>query len=252
MSNIDSDSSKKAIYLDAGNSSIKGAYKIGLNWEAIHTHKNYTASELVEWIDNHPESISHIVLASVRKDVKEAIREKISHVEILEISTKKIPRNLLNYKTPNTLGIDRFLGCYGATRQTSESVVVIDSGTALTIDFMDMEDVYRGGVIAPGLSSFMEILPAKAPALPKVQAEIPKTWPGKTTVDSLKWGQAGFYKMAIEGMLKQYEEKYGHFDLFITGGDAPYIDSILSRECKVRPFLVFDGMMRLEKKIREE
>ncbi len=249
MSKIDSNSSKKALYLDAGNSSIKGAYKKGVNWESIHAKEKYTASELVQWIDNHPESFSHIVLASVRDDVRKAIRSELTHVNLLELTTKDIPAELLDYETVDTLGIDRFLACYGATKQVSNAVVVIDAGTALTMDYMDADDVYHGGLIAPGLSAFGEILKQKAPALPNVEMEIPNVWPGKSTIDSLKWGQAGFYKMAIEGVLRQYEQEFGDFELFITGGDARKIENLLNRECKVRPFLVFDGMQRLEHRI---
>ncbi len=252
MSKIDSNSPKKPLYLDVGNSSIKGAYKKGANWEAIHAQRNYTASELIQWIDSHPESFSHIVLASVRADVREAIRKQLSHVKLIELDVKDIPRDLLNYETPETLGIDRFLACYGATSQTSNSVVVIDAGTALTIDFMDQDDVYHGGVIAPGLAAFGEILPQKAPALPNVEMDIPKIWPGKSTVDSLKWGQSGFYKMAVESILKKYESEFGHFELFITGGNGSFIESLLEDESKLRPFLVFDGMKRLEQRIRNK
>ncbi|MBO6587253.1 MAG: type III pantothenate kinase [Gracilimonas sp.] len=246
MSKIDSNSSKKALYLDAGNSSIKGAYKKGVNWEAIHTQKNYTASELVQWIDDHPESFSHIVLSSVRDDVRKAIRSELSHVNLLELTTSDIPRELLDYETVETLGIDRFLACYGATDQVSDAVVVIDAGTALTIDYMDQDDVYHGGLIAPGLSAFGGILPQKAPALPNVEMDIPEIWPGKSTIDSLKWGQAGFYKMAIQGVLKKYEDTFGHYELFVTGGDASLVELLTDRECKVRPFLVFDGMKKME------
>ncbi|WP_421775383.1 type III pantothenate kinase [Gracilimonas sp.] len=246
MSKIDSNYSKKALYLDAGNSSIKGAYKNGLSWEAIHTKEKYTASELVQWIDDHPESFSHIVLSSVRDDVRKAIRSELSDVTLIELTTSTIPRELLDYETIDTLGVDRFLACYGATDQVGDAVVVIDAGTALTIDFMDQEDVYHGGLIAPGLSAFGEILHQKAPALPNVETEVPKIWPGKSTVDSLKWGQAGFYRMAVEGALQKYKKEFGDFELFITGGDARKIESLLNRECKVRPFLVFDGMQRLE------
>jgi type III pantothenate kinase len=126
---------------------------------------------------------------------------------------------------------------------------VIDAGTALTIDYMDQDDVYHGGLIAPGLSAFGEILHQKAPALPNVEMEIPETWPGKSTIDSLKWGQAGFYKMAIEGILQKYKEVFGDFELFLTGGDAHKIENLMETESKVRPFLIFDGMKRLEHRI---
>ncbi|HET8866556.1 MAG TPA: type III pantothenate kinase [Gracilimonas sp.] len=247
MSKIDSKTSNNILYLDAGNSSIKGAHKRGVKWNVVDTKKTVTALEFIEWIDTHPESFTEVILASVRKDLQEAILEHLKHVKLRQISVSDIPRDLLDYETPETLGIDRFLACYGATNQTSKSVVVIDAGTAITIDFMDQDDVYRGGLIAPGLSGFGEILHQKAPALPEVEMDIPKIWPGKNTIDSLKWGQAGFYKMAIEAILKKYESEFGPFDLFITGGWGSFLESIIEREGKLRPFLVFDGMERMSK-----
>lgn len=249
MSKIDSDPSKKYLYLDVGNSSIKGAFRQGMNWETIHPKGEFTATDLLTWIDDHSEKFREIIVSGVREDVLEAIKMNLSKMPLREISNQDIPRELLDYETIDTLGIDRFLACYGATDQTTESVVVIDAGTAITIDFMDQDDVYHGGVIAPGFSHFMEILPNTAPALPKVELGLPKTWPGKSTVDSLKWGQTGFYKMALEKMLDHYEAEFGNFELFITGGNGSSIEALIERESKLRPFLVFDGMERLVKTI---
>jgi type III pantothenate kinase len=247
MSKIDSHSPKNILYLDIGNSSIKGAFKKGLNWELIKSDQPMTALDLVNWIKEHPEAFTEIVVSSVRVDVQKAIHEQLKDLKLTELSVKDIPSELLDYETIDTLGIDRFLACYGATEQTTNSVVVIDAGTAITIDFMDQDDVYHGGIIAPGLAGFGEILHQKAPALPNVEMDIPKTWPGKTTVDSLKWGQLGFYKIAIEGFLNKYEEGFGPFDLFITGGDGVKIKAMIDRESKVRPLLVFKGMARMLK-----
>lgn len=245
MSKIDSATSKKTLYLDIGNSTIKGAYKMGTQWMGLTDERLFSALELVNWIQNHPDSFSKVVLSSVRDDVTEAIAQELNHLEIMELSVSDIPRDLLNYETPKTLGIDRFLSCYGATNQTNKSVVVIDAGTATTIDFMDQDDVYHGGIITPGLWGFTEVLSRKAPSLPFVELEIPKIWPGKNTVDSLKWGQAGFYIMGIRGVLNRYEKEFGDFELFITGGDGAVIGSMLERESKMRPYLVFEGVERL-------
>lgn len=247
MSNIDSNSSKKTLYLDIGNSSIKGAFRNGVNWETIHPQKSFNASDLIHWIGEHPEKFKQIVVASVRRDVFEAISQKLEDVHLKEITIQDIPRDLLDYESIDTLGIDRFLGCFGATKQTSNSVVVIDAGTAITVDFMDQDDVFHGGIIAPGLAHFLNILPQQAPALPKVISGVPDQWPGKNTHDSLRWGQEGFYKMALENILKKYEQEFGEFDLFITGGNGQDVKQLVDSESKYRPFLVFEGMERVIK-----
>ncbi|MFD2532791.1 type III pantothenate kinase [Gracilimonas halophila] len=249
MSKIDSTSSKNTLYLDIGNSAIKGAYKDGLNWKSLEVDKPVSAERFVRWCETHSVSFSEIVVSSVRKDVLEVIKQRLPDIHFQELGVKDIPRRMLNYETIDTLGIDRFLACYGATDQTNNSVVVIDAGTAITIDFMDENNVYHGGLIAPGLAGFGEVLSQKAPALPKVDMEMPKIWPGKSTVDSLKWGQAGFYKMGIQGLLDKYEDEFGSFDLFITGGDGAVIKAMTERESRLRSFLVFEGMKRLEEKI---
>ncbi|MDR9415754.1 MAG: type III pantothenate kinase [Gracilimonas sp.] len=249
MSKIDSVSTNKKLFLDVGNSSIKGAFKQQMQWETIHPEGNFTASDLLQWIEDHASKFNEIVLSGVRKDVIQAIKGSLTKVPLREITIQDIPRELLDYKTVETLGIDRFLACFGATSQTSNSVVVIDAGTALTLDFMDQDDVFHGGVIAPGINHFMQVLPEKAPALPKVELNVPTTWPGKSTIDSLKWGQAGFYKMAIEHILYEYEKEFGSFELYITGGSGAKIQSLLDREAKHRPFLVFDGLERLSRSL---
>lgn len=252
MSNIDSHSSKNTLYLDIGNSAIKGAYKDGLNWKSMEADKPVSAERFVQWIETNSVLFSEIVVSSVRKDVLELIQQRLPDIHFQELSVKDIPPGMLNYETVDTLGIDRFLACYGATDQTNNSVVVIDAGTALTIDFMDENNVYHGGLIAPGLAGFNEVLSLKAPALPKVDMEIPKTWPGKSTEDSLKWGHAGFYKMAIEGLLDKYEDEFGSFDLYITGGDGEVIKAMTGRESKLRPFLVFEGMKRVQDTLKND
>jgi type III pantothenate kinase len=245
MAKIDSKKPNKILFLDVGNTAVKGAFRKGLKWEAVHSKKISSASDMVFWLKDHANAFDEIVICSVREDVKEAIIETADEVNFTVLSNKDIPRDLLDYETPETLGLDRFLACYGAIAQTEKSVVVIDSGTALTIDFMDRDEVFHGGLIVPGIQGFSELLPHKAPALPKVDLDIPKEWPGKSTRESLQWGQAGFYQFAIHGVLEKFRQEFGDFELFLTGGDAPIIEKLLKDETKVRSFLIFEGMERL-------
>lgn len=245
MAKIDSKKRNKILFLDVGNTAIKGAFRNGLKWEADHAQKISSASDMVFWLKEHVHAFDEIVICSVREDVKEAIIETADEVNFTVLTNKDIPRDLLDYETPETLGTDRFLACFGAIAQTEKSVVVIDAGTALTIDFMDRDEVFHGGLIVPGIQGFAELLPQKAPALPNVDLTIPKDWPGKSTKESLQWGQAGFYQFAIQGVLEKFKQEFGDFEVFITGGDAPIIEKALQDGAKVRPFLVFEGMERL-------
>ncbi|SMO77426.1 type III pantothenate kinase [Gracilimonas mengyeensis] len=247
MSKFDSASLKKQLFLDVGNTAVKAVYKEGMAWKKVDAHSAQTGKQLILWIENHRDDFSEIVLAGVRTEVQQALVGELQQADfnIKTVTNKDIPRDLLDYETPDTLGIDRFLACYGATFQTKEAVVVIDAGTATTIDYMGRDKIFRGGVIAPGLTAFTELLPKHAPALPNVEVEIPQSWPGKSTIHSLQWGQAGFYKFALQAMLNEYEKEFGQFDLFITGGNRQTIQQLLSMDSKLRPYLIFEGLEKL-------
>lgn len=251
MSNFDSVKSENILYLDVGNSAAKAAFRRQGKWEAMHHKDGQDARDLIERIKEEGHIFSHVVMSSVRDEVAKAFKNELIELEFNTLTTADIPREMLDYETPETLGVDRFLACYGAVGSTPKAAVVIDAGTACTIDFMGADEVFRGGVIAPGFSAFTKLLSTHAPALPFLEFDttIPEQWPGKSTIDSLSWGQAGFFRDALRASLDRYEEEYDAFDLFLTGGDAAKIEKLLDVEGRIRPFLVFEGMERMAKEL---
>lgn len=241
MSKIDSTNSKKTLFLDIGNSSIKAAFKKGGKWQkASDNFKSVTY--LISWLNNHTDSIGQLVVGSVRKDQFDLLQNQVNNLSITHIRIEDIPIAKLDYNTPKTLGVDRYLGCLGAFKKASKAVVVIDAGSACTIDLMDKQGVYQGGVIMPGLQSLMNIFKISAPELPAIETEIPSKWPGKSTTDSLKWGQVGFFIDGIEAALNRYKNQHGDFELFITGGDAEIISTLIPTRARKNDFLIFNGM----------
>ena len=230
------------LYLDSGNSSIKAAYKEDLNWTRPDSFKIRNASELVEWINRHHMDFGMVVIASVVSKTTQAIVDRLEIEKVRVLTVKDIPVDLLDYKTPDTLGIDRFFACYGAVAQTSKPVVVIDAGTACTIDYMSGDFVFRGGVIMPGIGILEKALRDYAPNLPAVLRTLPEKWPGKSTKTSLRWGLYGSYADGIMGALKKHEESFDSFEVFVTGGSAEWLATILPMEPKVRPMLIFEGI----------
>jgi type III pantothenate kinase len=241
MSKIDSSNPKKTLYLDIGNSSIKAAFnKDGVWIKEGDSFKSVTY--LISWLDKHEDSIEELIVASVRKDHFTLLENQIKNQKITQITIHDISVEMLDYSTPKTLGIDRYLGCLGAFESSKKGVVVIDAGSACTIDMMDNKGIYRGGIIMPGLNSLMNIFKSSAPELPDIGKEIPQNWPGKNTSESLQWGQVGFFIDGIESALKRYKDHYGDYELYITGGDSEKISSLISGSSIKDEFLIFKGM----------
>jgi type III pantothenate kinase len=148
------------------------------------------------------------------------------------------------YGTPETLGLDRVIAAVGAAHHfPAKPVVVIDAGSAVTIDFVDASGKFSGGVIAPGLSAFEAGLAQKAPALPPVRREIPAFFPGDATISCLEWGISGGFVLMIEGFLRRYQTITA-VHVITTGGDGAWLARHLAREFApvFVPALIFDGL----------
>lgn len=242
MSNFDSQKSESVLFIDIGNSSIKIAFKSDNKWK-VYTYES--ANEAANLINNHLYPVTSIILSSVREAIKDALESKVESHLIKELLIKDVKRDLLDYQTPETLGVDRYLACYGAKIQTKNPVVVIDAGSACTIDYMDEKGVFKGGVIMPGLLSILNVFDRIAPELPKIEVQFPKHFPGKTTNESLELGQVVFYADGISKMLERYTKIFGEYDLFISGGDADVVNELIGNKGAIQKNLVFDGMERM-------
>lgn len=183
-----------------------------------------------------------MVLSSVVEKTTRQIIEHDLSIDLITVETDDLSPELLDYSTPQTLGIDRYLACYGAVALQHSSVVVIDAGTACTIDYMSADNVFYGGVIMPGISAMEQAVKLHAPALPEVARTIPEVWPGKSTQDSLQWGLAGAFADSLKAALARYREAFGPFDLVLTGGDAQWLSMVIKTNLRIEPLLVFKGM----------
>jgi len=237
------------LYLDIGNSHIKLAQKKGIEWEIIYKASNGSSKNISEVIKEFPNT-ELIVISSVRRDILNKLLEDLHFVDVKVLTTTLIDRVNLDYKSPETLGMDRFLTCYGAISATDNDVICIDAGTACTVDWITNEGIYRGGIIMPGLKLFYKAIDNEFPELPSVEYHLPHNWPGKTTAESVQWGTGGAFIMAIDGFIRKYLEHIDtEADLFVTGGDSLYLMENLQSSLNVhhRPYLLFDGMEKFWK-----
>lgn len=235
------------LFVDVGNSAIKVACQEGQGWWQPGRFTPDNTDGLLKWINSRSGEFDLVIISSVVSAVSRALVEHIRDIRCRVLDVTDIPAALLDYDTPETLGIDRFFACYGAVTLTNEASVVIDSGTACTIDYISKDYVYKGGVIMPGIAVFEQALKLHAPVLPLVSRALPTSWPGKSTTSSLQWGITGTYVDGIHSSLKRYEKQFGRFNLVLTGGDAEWMASVIQWKSDVRPLLVFEGMKQFVK-----
>ncbi|MDO5622537.1 MAG: type III pantothenate kinase [Paracoccus sp. (in: a-proteobacteria)] len=124
-----------------------------------------------------------------------------------------------------TVGPDRLVNTVGAFDRHGGDLIVVDYGTATTLDVVDHDGAYIGGVIAPGVNTSLEALHMAAAALPHVDVTMPEKVIGQNTVSCIQSGIYWGYIGLIEGLTKRIRaERDRPMKVIATGGLAPLFD----------------------------
>lgn len=129
-----------------------------------------------------------------------------------------------NLDDASTVGHDRLLNALGAYSKGGGACVVIDCGTAVTVDFVDGQGTFCGGAIAPGVRLMLAALHSGTAALPKVEYEAPPEARGpfgKDTRHAMLLGVTRAVQGLVHELIDRYADAYGAYPRIIaTGGDA--------------------------------
>lgn len=126
------------------------------------------------------------------------------------------------YPEPQTLGVDRWVAAFAATSGFGGACIVIDCGTALTIDLVDGEGTFRGGMIAPGIATMAFGLGERAPSLPRADLAASPVQVPVSSSDAVNTGVLTAFLGTIDRGVVALAEGAGVNGplLVITGGDA--------------------------------
>jgi len=155
----------------------------------------------------------------------------------------------IQYPNPAELGADRWLAMLAGFRLAAGACLIVDSGTALTIDLIDAGGLHLGGYIMPGSKGLQaELLRGTAIRLPSAPApENPATTPGNDTASAVRNGALFMLCAAVRAAMADWQQAEGEKPpLILTGGDAPLLLRELKDENPLHePELVLDGLALL-------
>ncbi len=151
---------------------------------------------------------------------------------------------------PRQLGADRLCAAAGALRHGARSAVIVDVGSAITVDGV-ARGSYRGGLILPGLSAGLEALGAGAEKLPRIAgSRLTRAAPGRpdgtreSMIAGVAVGAAGAIKEAVAYVRRTTGPRAR---VFVTGGAARVVRARLPRSWCFDPTLVQEGLYLLWK-----
>jgi type III pantothenate kinase len=151
------------------------------------------------------------------------------------------------------VGEDRLLNAAAAFDTLQQACMVIDAGTAITLDFIDGAGTFHGGAIAPGAQLMLNALDQRFPQLPPIEFDKPDEPIGHNTTQAMLSGVFhGLRGMARE-LLEQFAEATGQFPLVVaTGGNADTLFRDWDLVDRIVPDLTLLGLQLTARKAAEQ
>ncbi len=155
-----------------------------------------------------------------------------------------------SYRQPRNMGVDRWVAMIGAWAEFGQACIVVDAGTAVTIDALDDEGLHIGGQILPGVNLMAAALNAETSDIPRVAraAKAPSEPLGafaSSTTGAVQQGALNAVTGAVERAIRLLRSSAYEPVVILTGGDASRILSSLAEPAEHRPSLVLQGLLHM-------
>ncbi len=170
-----------------------------------------------------------LALVSVVPAWTEAIAEAATRAGLAMLLATHVTIPLpVRLPSPSTVGADRLLGAWTARALVGAPVVVVDVGTATTIDVVDADGWFAGGAILPGPATSMRALRGDTALLPSVPIALPERVIGRDTAEAMRSGVVVGHLAAMEGLLARMTAELGGArpKLVLTGGGSVTLEGL--------------------------
>ncbi len=219
---------------DIGNTNVHvGLYEDRklLRKHVSRTERELPVAQIIEMITDYElegAAIASVVPRLTRQLAGIFRKHKLQSVVI----SSKIDSGLqYSYHDPTTLGGDRIAAVVGALSRYRKNVIVVDAGTAITIDVARRGGRHLGGIICPGMYVISESIHQKTAQLPKIVVTKPRNLIGKSTEECIQSGIFNGTMLMIKGMIHVVRRRLrGDYYCVSTGGGgkkiARYVDEV--------------------------
>jgi type III pantothenate kinase len=229
------------LIVDIGNTSTKLAVYNGREKISVSGISDLNCEELGKKLSGL--KFKKAIISSVKNlppFIYDLFFTSIPDVHILSYKSKLPFR--IEYETPETLGTDRIAAIAGAFDLfPGAEILVIDTGTALTFDFL-YGNSYKGGNISPGIDMRFKALNQFTGRLPLVEKSSDFSFPGKNTTDAILSGVIVGMTYEINEYIRTFKNEHKDIKVIMTGGDSGFLKDRLSWKTYYMPDVVIDGL----------
>jgi type III pantothenate kinase len=258
--------------IDVGNTNVKfalvdvtGEPVIKTRWR-IHTDARRTADQYAVWLlqliefeGYTPQDVEAVIISTVVPRALHNLEVLARHyfkVEPMVAGKSPVKWNIaLDVDVPEQLGADRAVNSIAVHHLHAGDKIMISFGTATTVDHVDFNGAYKGGIIAPGLNLSLEALVQATAKLPRIAIEAPGDTSviGRTTESQMLIGIYWGYVSMMEGLIARMKSEIGRPATVVsTGGLAPLFQQHEHLFDVVEPDLTLRGLAILYQNRKEQ
>jgi type III pantothenate kinase len=245
--------------IDVGNSTVKGAVWSEGEWSAIERAEPFIGpeagwGEFVERIVGGRPFMAGMasVAPEVAGEISDAIERMLGEAPAFVRGRMQVPRGLhpfrTRYETPDTLGADRLAAAAAAYwhygRPAGRAVLVVDAGTAVTLDAITARGAHLGGAILPGPEALIRSLSRGTAQLPVVPWAPTAEAIGTTSITSIQSGLTRLLQHGLAGLVADTLAELPGAIVVGTGGWAPYLSEFVDFD-ELDEYLVLEGVRLL-------
>jgi len=241
--------------IDIGNTNIHNGIfdkKILKKTFAVSTHSDDLTGDYRMRLKPYLKNIDSVIVTSVVPDalrkVKKAVKKTIG--KNCAVVGRDVDSGIKNlYRNPRQVGSDRLVNARAAYELYGGPCIIVDFGTAITIDIVNKKKQYIGGVIAPGPGISLWALYEKTALLPKVAIKKPKGILGRETKESMLIGIVYGFGSLCDGIVRRLKRQYSrNARVVATGGFSRLIGPYCESVDKVDPELTLRGLEIINRK----
>jgi type III pantothenate kinase len=184
--------------------------------------EEFSIREVEEVFEAYPQIGAAIIISSREADdIKERVGSRVGKFVDFSSATPVPIENL--YRTPHTLGPDRLAAAVGAaTLYPATNVLVVDFGSAITIDMISARGEFLGGNISPGAAMRFRALNAFTNTLPLLSLSEHTELLSLESATAMESGVANGIVYEIEGYIARLKGKFDPLKIIFTGGDGNF------------------------------
>lgn len=240
------------ILLDCGNSRIKAQHLQGGRLRASFScsYKTDWSQRLTGWLQAHPDNQVYLcsVLDNTRQAELDSCLADCCGPEVVRFTSQAQALGVVNgYDDPDRLGADRWMALLAAAAMTDGDCIVIDAGSAITVDLLSANGRHLGGAILPGVNTTNEAFRRIFSHIDFDRVDFDETAaPGCSTESAIRIDYDHRSTETLPALVNRWMKLFDSKPrLLLSGGDAVRMQALLDPGARIVPDLVFRGLYRL-------